>query len=171
MRVVSRDIATYAPRRVVQRLLQTVLTGELIAPSPRIWLVSAWVSDIEVLDNQGREFSALQPEWPTASIPLAMVLEALADQGARIAVVMNEERHNNAFARRLEPLVERGMARVYRSVSLHRKGMLGDGFVIEGSMNFTYRGMTMNDEHLIYRTDPAVVAERRLDYDNTWPVP
>ena len=47
-------------------------------------------------------------------------------------------------------------------------GLLGDGFELAGSMNFTRKGIETNDEHLIYRTDSAQIAERRLVLNNLW---
>ena len=35
-------------------------------------------------------------------------------------------------------------------------------------MNFTRKGITTNDEHVMYRTDVAQIAERRLVLSNLW---
>ncbi len=41
----------------VRELLETVLVSELIMPSPTIWLVSPWITDLEILDNRSAAFS------------------------------------------------------------------------------------------------------------------
>jgi hypothetical protein len=39
--------------------------------------------------------------------------------------------------------------------------MLDEGFVLDGSMNLTVSGLTVNDEHVTYRCDPEIVPQRR----------
>lgn len=50
----------------------------------------------------------------------------------------------------------------------HDKGLVGDDYELAGSMNFTRKGIETNSEHLIFRTDAEVVAERRLDLTARW---
>ena len=38
--------------REAERLLQTILLAELVAPSEVIWLISPWVTDVAILDNR-----------------------------------------------------------------------------------------------------------------------
>ena len=52
--------------------------------------------------------------------------------------------------------------------SVHEKGILTDKFTLDGSMNFTYRGVNINQEYLGYRCDPSVVHERKLTLEERW---
>jgi phosphatidylserine/phosphatidylglycerophosphate/cardiolipin synthase-like enzyme len=47
---------------------------------------------------------------------------------------------------------------------LHEKGLVGDDFYIAGSMNFTYRGVTLNQEMVTVFTAPDSVAMARLAF-------
>ncbi|GAA6620053.1 hypothetical protein NUACC26_058690 [Scytonema sp. NUACC26] len=42
---------------------------------------------------------------------------------------------------------------------LHAKGILGDGYYLAGSMNFTYNGTTVNEEALTFETSTEVIAQ------------
>lgn len=169
----ERDIATNVAGEVPLRLLQSIFSLEVLRPSRGFWLCSPWVSDIAVIDNRARQFATVAPDWPAAEIRLATVLETLVERGGRVTVIVNTSPHNDAFRERLAPLLDRfgGALRLRREALLHQKGMLGDHFVLDGSMNFTYHGVYRNEEHLIYRTDPAVVAARRLAYEERWGAP
>jgi hypothetical protein len=46
--------------------------------------------------------------------------------------------------------------------------VLSTDYVLSGSMNLTWNGITVNDEHILLRTDPASVAERRLQLEERW---
>ena len=51
---------------------------------------------------------------------------------------------------------------------VHEKGILADDFLLSGSMNLTFNGITVNDEHLTLRTDRASVEEWRLVLEQKW---
>ena len=55
---------------------------ELLLPSRDLWLVSAWISDVPVVDNSGGQFATVAPEWPRSRIRLVPVLPAEAADGA-----------------------------------------------------------------------------------------
>jgi hypothetical protein len=59
--------------------------------------------------------------------------------------------------------------RVHQSEILHEKGLLGDGFYISGSMNFTMNGIELLEEAIVFDTDRASIAEARLDFEKRWP--
>ena len=54
--------------REIRDLVQSALTAELMNPSRKIWLVSAWITDAAVIDNGGAEYSAIVPSWPEREI-------------------------------------------------------------------------------------------------------
>jgi hypothetical protein len=165
-----RDLIGPSQRTAIRDLLQGVFVSELILPSRRMWLASAWISDIEVIDNTARQFSSLCPDWMARPIRLSEVLCAILERGSEVVVIVREHKHNQDFISRIERLRIRHPGKLFPIIapSFHEKGILGDGYVLSGSMNFTYSGINTNDEHLIYRCDPAVVEERRLVLVNRW---
>jgi hypothetical protein len=165
-----RDLTGPAQSRGIRDLIQSVLLAEALAPSDPLWLLSGWISDIPVIDNRARQFAAVDPEWPISFVRLTQVLRTILERGGSIAVILREVDHNKAFVEKLKPL---GMAHQNRVklASLpdaHEKGVVGRNFEISGSMNFTHRGIEVNDEHLIYRTSKADVEGRRLTLMGTW---
>jgi hypothetical protein len=51
---------------------------------------------------------------------------------------------------------------------MHEKGLIGDHFYLRGSMNFTYSGVNLNDEHVELTTEPEQVALALAEAKATW---
>jgi hypothetical protein len=164
----SRDLTGPGQTREIRDLLQSLFAAELLRPSRRLWIGFGWISDIEILDNEARQFSALQPDWPATAIRLSMIIEALAAKGCEVIVLIRSHANNRAFIERMRPLEAAGGIRLIVGPDFHEKGLLGDDYVLSGSMNLTWYGITVNDEHLLLRTDLAAVAERRLQMEEKW---
>lgn len=163
----SRDLTGPGQTRAIRDLLQSLFAIELLRPSRRLWIGFGWISDIEILDNQARQFSALQPDWPATQIRLSAVLEALAAKGCEVVVLVRDHVWNQSFIDKMRALSHLPI-RVIIAPDFHEKGLLGDDYVLSGSMNLTWSGVTVNDEHILLRTDPASVAERRLQLQEKW---
>ncbi|MEH2096321.1 MULTISPECIES: hypothetical protein [unclassified Nostoc] len=58
--------------------------------------------------------------------------------------------------------------RFHITEELHAKGILGDGYYLAGSMNFTYNGITINEKVVTYETSPEAIAEQQLIFTNRW---
>jgi PLD-like domain len=166
----SRDLHGPAQSRAVRDLFQSLFVGELINPSPKIWLFFAWISDIEIIDNSAREFAALEPDWPAAPIRLSRVLASLLSRGANLRLIIREHGHNDYFIQRLQTLKGRYGELIKWTIEkdFHAKGLLGADYFLSGSMNLTFSGISINGEHLVLRTDPAAVAEQAVELDHQW---
>ena len=152
----------------VQDLLQSLFAAEFIYPSSTLWLVSAWVSDIPVLDNTGMSFSAVSSRWGPRKLRLSEVLVELAVQGSTVIVVTNDDLHNEGFKQRLAMKADRvgvsGSVHVFEREELHTKALLGDAYYLDGSMNFTQNGIQVNDETISLVLDMDDVQRARIDY-------
>lgn len=166
----SRDIHGPAQSRAIRDLLQTLFAAELLRPSKPLWLCFAWVTDLKLLDNSARQFAPLQPDWPTAQIRLSKVLGALLARGGRINVVIREHEHNAAFISALERLRDDYGTEIRWAVgdNFHAKGLLGNSYFLNGSMNLTVNGVSVNEEHVVLRLDPALLAQQRLEFADRW---
>jgi phosphatidylserine/phosphatidylglycerophosphate/cardiolipin synthase-like enzyme len=166
----SRAIATVGSPLVPFDFLQSLFAAELLRPSSRLWISSPWVSDVEVVDNRARQFGSLCPDWPAARIRLSAVLATLLERGARIVLIVNEDKHNDDFVDKMRNLQEQygNGLKIIRSANLHEKGIVGDHFRLTGSMNMTYRGVYVNEENLTYTSDPAEINERRITLEFRW---
>jgi hypothetical protein len=166
----ARDLFGPEQTGAIRDLLQSLFVTELLRPSSRLWLAFGWISDIEIVDNRARQFSALQPDWPAAGIRLSQVMTALIEAGGSIALVLRDVDHNRQFVDAIKPLRARfpDQFKLALGAVVHDKGILGDDFLLSGSMNLTYNGVTVNDEHLTLRTDMASVKEWRLTLEKKW---
>ena len=150
-------------------LVASLLAVELIKPSRCLWVISPWVSNVQILDNRLDDFTALE-SYAGRRVGFAEVLTELAVRGTRIVVATRDEPSNRFFRGDLERLAKD--RRVQDSVTicvvpdrqaLHDKALTGDDFVVAGSMNFTYNGLHMNEEQIQFHDDPGYVAETQRD--------
>ena len=154
----------------IRDLLQSLFIAELIKPSKNIWFVFGWISDVELIDNQAREFTAIQPDWPSTWIRLSRVMEAMLVHGGNISLVLRDVSHNRTFLESIKSLKEQHaqQLKVVLETEVHNKGIVGDDFLLNGSMNLTYNGITINEENIALTNDPAQVEEWRLILENRW---
>ena len=165
-----RDLFGPGQGTAIGDLLQSLFAAELLSPSHRLWLLFGWISDIAILDNRTRQFSALQPDWPASEIRLSSILKALLDKGGSLVLVLRDVKHNHEFVDRLTQSRQEypDRLRLYLAPDVHDKGILGDDFLVSGSMNLTFKGITVNNEHLTLRTDPASIEEWRMSLEQKW---
>lgn len=170
MQTRSRDFTAPWQARAIQDALQSLLAAELTYPSAELWLLSAWVTDLDLLDNSGRAFSGLRPDWPATGIALSRVLADVASSGARVCIVVRDAEHNRPFVRRLreQQVLKPSKLGIAISQNAHEKTLVGNDYVLSGSMNLTFNGITRNDEHMLLRVDRSAAASRRLDLNRRW---
>ncbi|WP_263451403.1 phospholipase D-like domain-containing protein DpdK [Hyalangium gracile] len=163
----ARHLSTSARAPNVPALLQALFASELVSPSRCIWLVSPWISDIAVLENRAYSFFTLAPEWGTAPIRLSAVLRRLLESGTTLHIATRPDSRNEAFL----DVMRAGnhpRLKLHEQKALHEKGLLGDGYYLSGSMNFTYSGITLNEEFIHFFTAQDVVAEKRVLLAERW---
>ena len=148
-------------------MLQSLFVAELLVPSRPLWILSPWISDLELIDNRGGRFSGIEPNWPNAGIRLMSILKAIASRGGQVTIVTNDTPHNDEFERRLQRLAIPSL-RFVRDALIHTKGIVGEQFMIAGSMNLTYGGVYRNDEHVLYDTEPSRIHEWRVELRQRW---
>lgn len=149
-------------------MLGALFSAELAAPGLCIWLVSPWVSDVELLDNSSGSYSSLN-RFGRRSIRLTEVLVTLATAGTCVVVGTTADGHNDMFLRRLTFLATDMMANdrvkvvVDQTGKLHTKALTGDDYAVAGSMNITYNGIRLREEQVELHTEPSYVAQARMD--------
>jgi len=165
-RVIRKSTAQSAAEAL--DLLGALFSAELIRPSKCLWLVSPWISDVEIMDNTAGTYPALA-RYGRRPARLAEVLGTLAGPGTRIVIGTTSDQHNRAFLRRLDLLArDRGVAGfidVHQDATgaLHTKALTGDDYALVGSMNITYNGINLRDEYVQLETDEQYVARARMD--------
>jgi phosphatidylserine/phosphatidylglycerophosphate/cardiolipin synthase-like enzyme len=163
-----RQIHSSVRSAELRDLLQSLFVAELIAPSRCVWLVSPWISDIPVIDNEASSFGQLAPEWPRGHVRLSQVLARMLGAGTTVHVATRDEDRNRSFLSTVCALAESGRLRTHTSNELHEKGFLGDDYYLSGSMNFTISGIQINEEFVHLITDTADIARNRVILTQRW---
>lgn len=165
-----RDLTGPLQATAISDLMQSLFVAESLAPSDPLWILSGWISDIPVINNGVREFSVIDPDWPTGTVNLTQAFRTIVSKGGRIALVLRDVVQNQRFVDGLIPLKREFGNRIWWALGEHEhaKGIVGRAFDLSGSMNFTNRGITISGEHLIYRTASETIAGRRLELANQW---
>ncbi|MEG3632169.1 phospholipase D-like domain-containing protein DpdK [Micromonospora palythoicola] len=148
----------------IDGILATVLLAELMVPSRHLWLVSPWIGDVDVIDNRSAAYDSVFVDPSSRVYTFAEVLAATTHRGGRLSVVTRPDPFNDVFLDRLFRQAAAGQAQVMRAEDVHEKTLCGDDWLMTGSMNFTYRGMSINDEIVSYRVDPAIASAARIDF-------
>lgn len=157
--------------RILNDLLQNLLVTELLVPSQQLWVLSPWISDIVVIDNSAGQFKTVLPGLPARPIRLTEVLIELARRGSDVRVLMRDAETNQVARERLADPYSVGVRPTVKIHNpLHDKGIVGDRFHIQGSMNFTYFGQAVNDEGVTVTSDPHEIAQARIAYNAKYSV-
>lgn len=145
-------------------VLSSLLALELVAPSERLFIMSPWMSNTPLLDNRYGQLRGLLPDLPWERMRLAQIIDLLAERGARIYILCRPGLSED-FAR----LVKTDLRVSFCFLkSLHEKGLVSDHFYLRGSMNFTYSGININDEHLELTTDKQAIAAAQIEAEARW---
>lgn len=157
----TRVIPKRARSRELAGLLQTLFIAELVRPSRQLWIVSPWVGDVPLIDNRAGVLSRFSGRWEATQVRLLDILRDLAERGTEVRIVTQEMASNVSFlrqARKMEGAIQgKGYIRVQIDpVILHTKGILGEAFLLSGSMNLTDSGVHRNDEQLTLHVGPPM---------------
>jgi phosphatidylserine/phosphatidylglycerophosphate/cardiolipin synthase-like enzyme len=153
--------------RDAANLISGVFVAESLSPSAAIWLVSPWISDMVVIDNRGSTFSSLYPDIGDREIRLGECLVRLAAQGTQITIAARPDDLNARFFRAVS-LDQSDRILIRHEADLHDKTLLGDDYLVTGSMNFTYKGITENEENVTFTRDEDRIARARTELRARW---
>lgn len=153
----------------IRGMVQNILASALLTRPDHVYLISAWVSDVEVLDNSAGRFRALLPDLPETGIRLSEVLCELARGGSDVKVICWDSDHNNTFRDRL---VTRGSSLpidIRMAEHQHNKMLIIENLAaMTGSMNFTWYGFNKNGEDLVLERETKQVAGRLAYARRAW---
>ena len=146
-------------------LLQSIFISEIICPSSKLSFFFGWMSDVELINNEASEFSSLEPEWPNSMVRLSDVIKALLKRGCKISIVLKNEEHNRQVVKEISERCQEfsDLLKIYFDKREHKKVIVGEDFVLEGSMNLTKNGLEINEENITFNTDLKDVAKWRLE--------
>jgi hypothetical protein len=150
-------------------MLTAALLSELVNPGDAVWLVSGWLTDVEVLDNTLGAFDAILGESPPRACRLSEMLALIAEAGAHVHVATRPGPHNEEFVERLRTAIrDEQRLQVVLDPDVHEKTICGRNWILSGSMNFTVSGLGNNEESVTYKVGGRDVAQAQLDFAARW---
>lgn len=150
-------------------ILSAALLSELVFPGDSLWVVSGWITDVEVLDNTLGSFDWVLGENPPSVCRLSQMLALIATAGARVHIVTRPAAHNEIFLRQIRAAVtDSQRLRVILDPAVHEKTICGREWLFTGSMNFTLSGLGSNEESVTYRVSSREAAQAQLDFAERW---
>jgi len=153
-------------------LLQGFFVTELLDSRKRdLWLVSAWISDIPIIDNESSRFDGIGIHNPS-KIKLVDVLVLLMRKEVAIKIVVREDVHNDAFLESLKHKTrEKGLSEflsIRKTKELHSKGIVSISQYYNGSMNITYNGIYKNDETVTMTINEDEISQALTHFRNEY---
>jgi hypothetical protein len=86
------------------------------------------------------------------------------ERGTDLFIVCRpDQERTEAFLRNLV-----AAAQIKRIPSFHEKGLVSEHFYLRGSMNFTFSGIKINDEHVELTTEPDQIAGALFEAQQRW---
>lgn len=156
----------------IRNILQSLFISEISKPSKCVWLISPWISDINIVDNRSGGFASLCPDWPNSEIKISQVIKLLLLKNTTIVIATRLDEYSRdfinkvstiAFEEKLESLLI-----IKKEDNLHIKGILTDSLWLSGSMNLTFNGIYTNDEVITMDNDDVEISKAKLELCNTY---
>ena len=153
-------------------LLQTIFIGEILSPSKCLWIISPWISNIEVINNESGSFNHLDPNWAKRQIRIIEVFIKILSMGSHLVIATRPVDHNQNFLNKLTDYTDEygynNNLTIYKNEILHNKGILGNNCYLNGSMNITYNGIEILDEQVTFNIGETDIAEAKLVFYNAY---
>jgi len=158
-------------RAEIREMLEGIFVAELLVPSDSLWLVSPWITDIDILDNRAGQFSSLVPTWGLRRIRLSEIFAHIMER-SNVHIVARPDAHNDSFLQKMRDLSRASYSpsnlRVVIRDTLHLKGLLGQDYYFKGSMNLTYNGVEVNHEGVSLDRSSIAIAEARIHFQENY---
>ena len=159
----------------VQNVLESLFVAESLDGSSELWIVSPWLSDVNIVNNCGGRFAHLSSVG-IGQIRISTVLVFLAQTFETRTTIVTSD---HEWARESKRVFPRAFALggvsdfltmiIKPQHLLHEKSIATSDWHISGSMNFTKQGINQRDEHIEIETDRALVAEVIIDLRRRYP--
>jgi hypothetical protein len=172
----SRDIWSHGGGRQLRDLLASALSTLLLMEDKDrpVYISSPWISNFVLFQNHYREFEALFPDMSDRlEFRFSDYLKRLARK-LPVRIITTKNDISEAF---LANFPQTGLPLTVRyhfaKEEYHEKGLLAPSFYIEGSMNFTYRGVYVSGEKITYHCGLAQhgaqkILKAYLEFERRW---
>ena len=155
-----------------RELLSWVFAAELLVPSPDIWIAVAWISDVLIIDSTDGSFDAVTNNENPNRVFLSDFIVNVAKRGTSVNIITRPDFSNQTFVNAVKRKSRghdcRNNISILISDVIHQKNIVGNDWVMDGSMNLTANGLDNNVESLSLYIDPVRASETRTNLYQTW---
>ena len=170
------DIWSNSSSLQLKNLIGSVLASYLILDKSYsdkpLYICSPWISDFIIFDNRFGHFDAIVTVASgNSKIRFSDVLKQ-SSLYREVRIISKSTEATRQFLRN-SSFSEFNINTRMADESLHEKGLLAPIFYLEGSMNFTYSGITINTEKVSYHSGVEHAIAQRinsayLELDRRW---
>jgi hypothetical protein len=157
-------------QRYFKETFRDLLIGLVLNPDSQLWLVSAWITDFDLLDNRSGDWSALNPTWGLRLVSFSELLATAVNGGSHLTLICQRDPTNDRFRHKIKSQIkshDRYRERLENDTE-HKKVFLSSTFEFSGSMNFTWSGTNRNDELVTLTTDHRTITDSRLYFEDRY---
>lgn len=174
----NRDIWSRAGSLQVRDLLASLLSSRLLLESDTgpLYVCSPYLTDFPVFDNVFGQFQPLFRTRPNFGEQGSVLFsQALIELSSRMPVrlIGVPGEYADPFMRATVREEVPNISGRYASELYHEKGLLCSAFYLEGSMNFTYKGVYRRDEKITAHTPDTPAGQQKiaaatLEFNRLW---
>jgi hypothetical protein len=135
-----------------------------MAPSPELYLISPGISNIPFISNRFGQFRPVIGDSEGGELRLAAILTVLVERGSKVRVIYRPKSPlTDEFLNQLPDSIERR-----RNETLRENELITGHFYLRGTMDFTYSGVSLNDEGIELTTEDSDVSLALLAARQQW---
>ena len=155
-------------KRHIKEVLGSTLAGLILSPQ-EIWLVTAWISDFDLLDNRSGNWNYLHAGWGNRFISFIELLEVAVISGCKLSLIVKKSEVNEPAIKKIcNNLNNHKNFKLGITDDLHIKGLLTESCFMRGSMNFTFSGANRNEELVDFSREQTTIFDARIEFKNTY---
>lgn len=165
----NRMIRSHRESRILVDSLATLLSLEGIMPSKEIYIISPWISNSPIIENDYNKFLDIFPFSQGNRIYLADILCTYIFKGSKVRLICNtDNKSTKEFINQIKRNPQGEKIEIRRLRDNHEKGMVTDNFYLHGSMNFTFSGININGENIRIVTEQPDINSALLSVRSRW---
>ncbi|MFW6030291.1 MAG: phospholipase D-like domain-containing protein DpdK [Halanaerobiales bacterium] len=163
----SRIIRSNGGSKLLLDNLSSLLISESINPSEEIYIISPWITNYPLINNENNKCSSIFPFAESNQIYLADIIETWAWKGSKVRIICDP---NNKWTQGFIDLLDNKVGNIEYKIleDNHEKGFVTDNFYIHGSMNFTYSGIFINGERIRITSNRSEISEVLISIKARW---
>ena len=168
----TEDLEFYTNTKIekerFKNILASTFSGLILKPED-IYFVTAWFSDIDLLDNRSGDYSSLNWEWGRRHVTNIDLLTTAVHSGCKLYLCVKKDEKNETALNKINNLLgdhERFFLK--QSKDLHVKGLVTESVNIDGSANHTFFGVNKNEESIKVTNNKKSISNARINFRNKY---